>query len=53
MKMNNRKMTAMKQETKGELHQAVMLFINRCLYEKGHITEEMYHKAKDEFLRLG
>lgn len=35
------------------LNSEVMLFINKRLYEQGHITEEMYHKAKEEFLKLG
>ena len=41
------------EQNKKELTQDVMLFINKRLYEKGHITEEMYHKAKEEFLKLG
>lgn len=35
-----------------DLDRQIMLYINRRLFEQRHITEEMYHKAKEEFLRF-
>ena len=37
-------------EAMKELEIQIKLFINRKLYEEGHITEEMYKKAKNIFL---
>ncbi len=50
---HNEQRTIDVQKEKKELDCEVMLFINKRLYENGHITEEMYHKAKEEFLKLG
>ena len=52
MKYNEQRTIDIQKEKK-ELDSEVMLFINKRLYENGHITEEMYHKAKEEFLKLG
>lgn len=52
MKYNEQRTNDVHKEKK-ELDCEVMLFINKRLYEGGHITEEMYHKAKEEFLKLG
>ncbi len=48
---DSRILECVNQEKMKALEREIMLFVNQKLYEKGHITEEMYHKAKDEFLR--
>ena len=52
MNYNEQKTNERRNKENG-LNSEVMLFINKRLYEQGHITEEMYHKAKEEFLKLG
>ena len=39
------------QKKKQELDVEIMLYVNRKLYDGGHITEEMFHRAKEEFLK--
>lgn len=39
------------QKKKQELDKEIMLYVNRKLYDGGHITEEMFHRAKEEFLK--
>lgn len=53
MKVNDKKVIVLDKEKKEELNREIMLFVNKRLYEHGHITEEMYHQAKEEFLKLG
>ena len=39
------------QKKKQELDVEIMLYVNRKLYDGGHITEEMFYRAKEEFLK--
>jgi len=41
-----------KEQARKELKQQIMLNVNKSLFEKGHITEQMYNSAKQSILSM-